>query len=102
MNENGWTLEVVRGRVAGTRYALRAGETVLGNAPGGEAGLDLAPQEGESPRRMAGRQAQVVCSGQTLTLLDLDSPGGTFVNRQRLLPGQARPLASGDLVQLGS
>ncbi len=50
---------------------------------------------------MAPKQAQIDRSGATLTLRDLDSPGGTFVNRQRLLAGQARALAEGDVLQLG-
>lgn len=98
--ENGWGLEVVRGREAGRVFALDRGRSVLGNALGGEAGVDLGDQEGASPRRMAGKQATVDCSAEGLTLRDLDSPGGTFVNRQRLLPGQARRLEAGDLIQL--
>ena len=90
MSSNGWSLEVVRGREAGRVYALGRGETVLGNALGGGPGIDLGHQEGDSPRRMAARQAQLDLSAQGLTVRDLDSPGGTFVNRQRLLPGQSR------------
>ncbi len=97
---NGWSLEVVRGRDVGKLYALTKGEVVLGNAPDGSA-LDLSDQEGASPRRMAARQAQLECSSKGLTLRDLDSPGGTFVNRQRVLPGQSRTLRPGDLIQLG-
>jgi hypothetical protein len=101
MGSNGWSLEVVRGREAGRVYPLGRGATVLGNALNGVPGLDLAPHEGDSPRRMAARQAQLDLTPQGLTLRDLDSPGGTFVNRQRLLPGQARALQPGDLIQLG-
>src|SRR5947209_7444521 len=101
MGGNGWSLETVRGREAGRVYALGRGETVLGNALNGGPGLDLSAHEGDSPRRMAARQAQLDLSAQGLSIRDLDSPGGTFVNRQRLLPGQARPLQPGDLIQLG-
>ena len=101
MSSNGWSLETVRGRESGRVYALGRGETVLGNAPGGGPGLDLGHQEGDSPRRMAARQAQLDLSAQGLTIRDLESPGGTFVNRQRLLPGQSRALQAGDLIQLG-
>jgi hypothetical protein len=101
MNENGWALETVRGRESGKVYSLAAGETVLGNALDGSRGIDLSHQEGEGPRRMAARQAQLDCSPQGLLLRDLDSPGGTFVNRQRILAGQAKVLQPGDLIQLG-
>jgi hypothetical protein len=102
MSSNGWSLETVRGRESGRVYPLNRGATVLGNAPGGGPGLDLGHEEGDSPRRMAARQAQLDLSAQGLTIRDLESPGGTFVNRKRLLPGQSRTLQAGDLIQLGS
>jgi hypothetical protein len=101
MGANGWSLEVVRGRQAGRTYALTASETVIGNALAGLAGIDLADQEGDSPRRMAARQAIVAGSPSGLSIRDLDSPGGTFVNRQRVLPGQSLALRDGDVIQLG-
>ena len=101
MSGHGWSLEIVRGREVGRVYALGRGETVLGNALNGEPGLDLAPHEGDSPRRMAARQARLDLSAQGLSVHDLDSPEGTFVNRQRLLPGQGRLLQAGDLIQVG-
>ncbi len=97
-----WSLEVVRGRNPGASYALAAGETILGNALGGAGGFDLSEQEGDALRRMAGRHAALDAAGLELTISDLDSPGGTFVNRQRLLAGQARRLQPGDVIQLGS
>jgi hypothetical protein len=97
-----WSLEVVRGRDLGRVYPVGAAETLLGNALNGGPGLDLLDQEGNSPRRMAGRHAALVASGQDLAIRDLESPGGTFVNRQRLLSGQSRRLEPGDVIQLGS
>ena len=98
---NGWSLEVVRGKDAGKRYPLGGGVTVLGNALGGASGIDLADQEGTAPRKMASRQASIESRGGSIVLRDLDSPGGTFVNRQRVVSGQSRPLSPGDLIQLG-
>ncbi len=97
-----WKLEVVKGKEPGRLYALEAGENVLGNALNGSPGIELADQEANSPRRMAARQAQIEPSNGTLTIRDLRSPGGTFVNRERLLPGNDRKLEAGDLIQLGS
>jgi hypothetical protein len=94
-----WSLEVVRGADVGRRFALGAGETVAGNALNGAPGLDLASQE-NGPRRMAGRQARFRCSGDALTLFDLGSPGGTFVNKERLAPFQPRALKPGDVIQM--
>ena len=67
----------------------------------GQTGLDLREQEGSSPRRMAARHASVIWSGQDISIRDLESPGGTFVNQQRLLSGQPRKLSAGDVIQLG-
>jgi len=101
MNSKAWSLEIVRGRETGRVYALQAGETTLGNALNGSRGIDLAMHEGEGPRRMSARHAALDCSTNGLILRDLDSPGGTFVNRQRILSGQAKSLQAGDLIQLG-
>ncbi|MFI5456362.1 MAG: FHA domain-containing protein [Isosphaerales bacterium] len=97
-----WSLEVVRGREVGRGYAIEPGESILGNALNGERGLDLLEQEGSSPRRMAARHAVLSTTSEELTIRDLESPGGTFVNQQRLLSGQSRRLQPGDVVQLGS
>ncbi len=97
-----WIVEVVRGRDVGRRYQVGTGETPIGNAIAGVPGFDLSDQESNSTRRMAGRHACLTASGEALSIRDLESPGGTFVNRQRLLAGQVRPLQPGDLIQLGA
>jgi len=97
-----WFLEVVRGRNVGRRYQVGPGETPIGNALAGTPGFDLSDQESNSPRRMAGRHACLTAAGEALSIRDFESPGGTFVNRQRLLAGQVRPLQPGDLIQLGA
>lgn len=96
-----WILEAVRGRDVGRCYQVGTGDTTIGNALAGAPGFDLADQESNSPRRMAGRHACLTSDGGSLSIRDLESPGGTFVNRQRLLAGQARPLQPGDLIQIG-
>ncbi len=101
-NGNHWKLEVLRGKEVGRTFALGPGELVLGNAPGDRGALNLASEESDSsPRRMAACHASLDCSARGLTVRDLESPGGTFVNRQRILPGQARLLQPGDVLQLG-
>jgi hypothetical protein len=100
-NGGQWLLHVVRGTKVGQLYSVAAGETIVGNARAGEAGLDLTDQEVGASRRMAPRHAVITSAGQDLTIRDLESPGGTFVNRQRLLSGQSRRLEPGDVIQLG-
>ena len=100
LTETHWALEVVRGKDLGRCYPLGLGRSVLGNAPGEATGIDLGGEEGASPRRMAARQAEIIADGQGLSVRDLDSPGGTFVNSQRILPGKTRALREGDVLQL--
>ncbi len=97
----GWSLEIVRGREVGKRLDLEGPAIVLGNAIDGAPGIDLRDQEGASPRRMAGRQAMIESRHSGLAIRDLDSPGGTFVNRRRLLAGQSLAIAPGDEIQVG-
>ena len=101
MANESWALEVVKGKEIGRVFPVGSPSLVLGNGLNGEPGIDLGPQEGASPRRMAARQAKLERGPNGLTLADLDSPGGTFVNRQRILSGQTRRLELGDVIQLG-
>ncbi len=101
LNENSWSLEVVRGTDTGRRLPLARGVVLLGNALGGNPGLDLATLEGNSLRKMAARHAQIEVQNGSLSLRDLNSPGGTFVDRRRIPPGSDLPLKDGDLIQLG-
>ena len=94
-------MEVVRGADAGKRYALADGTVLLGNSLRGEPGIDLATQELNSPRKMAARQAEIHVANGSLSLRDLGSPGGTFVDRRRVPPGSDLPLKEGDVIQLG-
>lgn len=49
-----------------------------------------------------GRQhAKLVISGGQLCLVDLNSVNGSFVNRQKVLPGQPQPVNDGDEIRLG-
>lgn len=97
-----WSLVVVKGREVGRAYGLGASALLLGNAVPEGAGIDLAEQECGGPRKMAGRQASIESSRGSLLIRDLDSPGGTFVNRRRILPGQAVSLADGDVIEMGA
>jgi len=97
----GWSLQIVRGREIGKALALDGPAIVLGNAIDGAPGIDLRDQEGASPRRMAGRQAMIEATKDGLSIRDLDSPGGTFVNRRRLLAGQSLAIGPGDEIQIG-
>ena len=48
------------------------------------------------------RHALVRPNGDSLYIVDQNSTNGTWVNGQRLTPGQSFPLADGDVIELGA
>ena len=62
--------------------------------------LDLAAY-GAAEQGVSRRHAMIRRGEDTLTLVDLDSTNGTFLNGQRLLPRQPRVLRDGDEIRLG-
>lgn len=62
--------------------------------------LDLAPY-GAAEQGVSRRHAMIRRGEDTLTLIDLESTNGTYLNGQRLLPNQPRVLRDGDEIRLG-
>lgn len=62
--------------------------------------LDLSPF-GAAELGVSRRHAVIRRGEDTLTLVDLESTNGTFLNGQRLLPHQPRVLRDGDEVRMG-
>lgn len=91
-------LQFTSGVYAGRRFAVEEGSPVrLGIAPGA-GGLQF-------PDRTPGvshSHAIVILSGGNLTIQDLGSTYGTYVNGQRLAPNTLTALHMGDRVWLGS
>jgi pSer/pThr/pTyr-binding forkhead associated (FHA) protein len=84
-------LVVVRGSVAGEEHSLDREKLVLGR--GSDA--DLAFHDDQ----MSAHHAAIEFTGEAFRICDLGSTNGTFVNGK---PVQARELASGDRIELGS
>ena len=62
--------------------------------------INLDPHGGHDAG--VGRQhAKLVISAGQLCLVDLNSVNGSFVNRQKVLPGQPQPINDGDEIRLG-
>ncbi|HEU4758035.1 MAG TPA: FHA domain-containing protein [Agromyces sp.] len=85
------TLVVVEGRRAGQRVAVPSGETTLGRDALSELVVD---DEGVSRHH-----ALLVRAADTVTIQDVGSTNGTWVNGQQVR--EARELHPGDRVQLG-
>lgn len=62
--------------------------------------LDLASY-GAAEQGVSRRHAMIKVGEDTLTLTDLDSTNGTYLNGQRLLPNQPRVIRDGDEIRLG-
>lgn len=85
------TLTAIAGAAAGTSWVLTARETTVGR----DADVDLRLGDAGVSRRHA---KFIVASDGAVTVLDLDSTNGTFVNDARV---ELCPLRPGDSVRIG-
>lgn len=97
-------LVVQRGLKIGEEYTLFAGENFVGRADEKPVDVDLTFQEPEDRVWCSRQHALLVYDDATgtLTVEDLNSSNGTFVNRERVYPGQPRQLYVGNTVQIGT
>jgi len=63
--------------------------------------FDFEPYDGYS-KGVSRTHAKIVVSGDLVTITDLRSSNGTFLNRKRLMPAKMYTLAHGDILSLGS
>jgi hypothetical protein len=95
-------LIVLRGQRANISYPLYAGSNYLGRTDDKPVDIDLDDQE-EPDRIWCSRQhATITLENAQLSIEDLNSLNGTFVNRTRVAPGQKRELRDGDVIQIGT
>jgi hypothetical protein len=95
-------LVTLRGRQRHTTYLILEGLNYLGRT--GEQPVDIDLWEQEQPDRIwsSPRHALIRFEGGRLTLEDLHSSNGTYLNRARLTPGEPRPLRADDVIQIGA
>lgn len=95
-------LVVMRGLKIGVEYPLYEGLNFIGRADEKPVDIDLEDQE-PPDRIWSSRQHALISSEEgRLSIEDLNSSNGTFVNRQRIYPGQKRPLNVNDVIQIGT
>lgn len=92
----GPSLVLVRGLDVGVAYPLSGGpEWIVGRRRGVSVALDFDPF-------VSSENAKIVRAGQRFVLEDIPgSRNGTFVNFERLAPGERVPLSRGDVVGVG-
>lgn len=97
-------LVVQRGLKIGEEYAIFAGENYIGRADEKPVDIDLTFQEPEERVWCSRQHALMVYDDTTgsLTIEDLNSSNGTFVNRERVYPGQPKQLFVGNTIQIGT
>jgi hypothetical protein len=97
-------LVVQRGLKICEEYSLFAGENFIGRADDKPVDVDLTFQEPEDRVWCSRQHALIVYDDATgnLTIEDLNSSNGTFVNRARVYPGQPCQLYVGNTIQIGT
>jgi hypothetical protein len=95
-------LRVVRGLKVHVEYPLCDGANLVGRGDDRPVDVDLRDQE-PPDRVWASRHHAVIHLGDGgITVEDLNSMNGTYVNRHRVYPGQKRALNTGDVLQIGT
>jgi hypothetical protein len=97
-------LVVQRGLKIGEEFPLYPGENFVGRADEKPVDVDLTFQEPEDRVWCSRQHALLQYDDATgnLTVEDLNSSNGTFVNRERVYPGQPKTLYVGSTIQIGT
>lgn len=96
-------LVIARGEFKGKEFPLEEGENLIGRwDPDTGAFPEVDLEEVDTEAKISRKHALVVCREGKVSIEDLDSLNGTFLNRgERLEPGATMPLKSGDEVIVG-
>jgi S-DNA-T family DNA segregation ATPase FtsK/SpoIIIE len=96
-------LVVVRGARPDVEYPLRNGPNVLGRAAPPDVDVDLADQEPPEFVLASRRHAVVrVTAADVVSVEDLASLNGTFVNGAKIPPAVPTRVSPDDLIQIGA
>ena len=95
-------LIVVRGEKLNATYPILLGKNYIGRTTDKPVDIDLEGQEAVDRIWTSRQHAIITYDKSSLILEDLNSLNGTFVNRQRIHPGQPRILQMGDVIQVGT
>ncbi|MFO0815883.1 MAG: FHA domain-containing protein [Gemmatales bacterium] len=95
-------LVVIRGQKLNVEYPLYTGDNYIGRTDEKPVDIDLEDQEATDRIWCSRQHAKIISEEHGLSIEDLGSQNGTFVNRARIFPGQVRPLQNGDVVQIGT
>ena len=95
-------LVVLRGQKRNVEYPVYEGLNFIGRADEKPVDIDLEDQEPPDRIWCSRQHACISFESDQLAIEDLNSANGTYVNRNRIYPGQKRPLAVNDIIQIGN
>ncbi len=93
-------LLVLRGQKRNVEYPLYDGLNFIGRADEKPVDIDLEDQEPPDRVWCSRQHCCISFESGKLEIEDLNSANGTFVNRQRIYPGQKRHLQVNDIIQI--
>jgi hypothetical protein len=95
-------LTIIRGGTLGKEFLLQAGENLVGRWDPDSGAFPEIDLEMDDPEARISRKHALVRVGEQITLEDIGSLNGTFVNRgRRLEPGSPVVLNDGDEIIIG-
>jgi len=95
-------LVVMRGVKRNVEYPIYEGQNFVGRADEKPVDIDLEEQEPADRIWCSRQHCCIFFENNELSIEDLNSSNGTFVNRTRIYPGQKVALAAGDVIQIGN
>jgi pSer/pThr/pTyr-binding forkhead associated (FHA) protein len=95
-------LIVTRGLKQNLDYPLYAGQNFIGRADEKPVDVDLDDQEPPDRVWSSRQHALILFENGVMTIEDLNSANGTFVNRAKLNPGTKQTLKPDDVIQIGT
>jgi pSer/pThr/pTyr-binding forkhead associated (FHA) protein len=95
-------LTVTRGLKQNIDYPIYPGQNYIGRADEKPVDVDLDDQEPPDRVWSSRQHALLMFENGSLTVEDLNSANGTFINRQKLAPGQKQTLKPDDVIQIGT
>ena len=95
-------LTVMRGGTIGKEFPLQAGDNLIGRWDPDSGSFPEVDLETDDTEARISRKHALIKFGDTITIEDIGSLNGTFVNRgQRLEPGSPTTLKDGDEIIIG-
>jgi hypothetical protein len=95
-------LVVLRGQRPNVEYPVYEGHNFIGRSDEKPVDIDLEDQEPPDRVWSSRQHALITFEENALVVEDLNSSNGTFVNRNRIYPGQKTPLKVNDVIQIGT